>query len=106
MQQIYFYSVIFVMGVVCSITMMLFFTQISWNTRKIPNYLSDMHYLQVRDDYSVYSLASEQPKDVTDSQGGHKMGKKRNSVEGTKKKHFHFQAFYVNFNFICFLFCR
>lgn len=51
----------------------------------MPNYLSDMHYLQVRDDYSVYSLASEQIKDVTDSQN-HKMDKKRNSVEGEKKK--------------------
>lgn len=81
MQQIYFYSVVFVMGVMCSITIMMFFTHFSSNTRKMPNYLSDMHYLQVRDDYSVYSLASEQLKDVTDSQG-HKMGNKRNSVEG------------------------
>lgn len=82
MQQIYFYSVIFVMGVMCSITIMMFFTHFSSsNTRKVPNYLSDMHYLQVRDDYSIYSLASEQLKDITDSQS-HKMGKKRNSVEG------------------------
>lgn len=92
MQQIYFYSVIFVMGVMCSITMMLFFTHFASNTRKIPNYLSDMHYLQVRDDYSVYSLASEHLKDVTDSQG-HKMGKKRGSVEGKKKPQIHEHRF-------------
>lgn len=77
MQQIYFYSIIFVMGVVSSISIMLFFTRFSPGSRKIPNYLSDVHYLQVRDDYSLYSITSEQIKEAADQRG-----KKRNSVEG------------------------
>lgn len=81
MQQIYFYSVIFGMGVVCSITIMMFLTNFTSNPRKIPNYLSDVHYLQVRDDYSIYSITSDRLKGATDHQNG-KTGKKRNSIEG------------------------
>lgn len=79
MQQIYFYSIVFVMGVMCSITMMMFFTHFSPNARKIPNYMSDVHYLQVRDDYSIYSLTSDGLK--ADFKND-KVAKKRNSVEG------------------------
>lgn len=61
---------------------MLFLTRYSSNSRKIPNYLSDVHYLQVRDDYSLYSVTSEQFKDPTDPYD--RRGKKRNSVEGIK----------------------
>lgn len=53
-----------------------------------------MHYLQVRDDYSIYSLASEQLKDVTDSRS-HKANKKRNSVEG-KRDFINFHLLKVN----------
>lgn len=81
MQQVYFYSVIFVMGVVFSLTMMLFLTHFSPAARKIPNYLSDVHYLQVRDDYSIYSLTSDRLKGLND-RSNDKIGKKRNSVEG------------------------
>lgn len=81
MQQIYFYSVIFGMGVVCSITIMMFLTNFTSNPRKMPNYLSDVHYLQVRDDYSIYSITSDRLKGATDHQNG-KTGKKRNSIEG------------------------
>lgn len=82
MQQMYFYSIIFVLGVICSITMMMFFTHYSPNTRKIPNYMSDMHYLQVRDDYSIYSLTSDRLK--ADFKHD-RVAKKRNSVEGISK---------------------
>lgn len=68
------------MGVISSITIMLFFTHYSSSTRKIPNYLSDVHYLQVRDDYSLYSVSSQQLKDSADQHD--KRGRKRNSVEG------------------------
>lgn len=79
MQQIYFYSIIFVMGVMCSITIMLILTHFSPNPRnKLPNYLSDVHYLQVRDDYSLYSLSS----DGAAAYDHHHENKKRNSVEG------------------------
>lgn len=78
MQPIHFYLCIFGMGVVCSIAIMLFVTTFTTNARKVPNYLSDVHYLQVRDDYSIYSLASDGMKGVADD----KYGKKRNSVEG------------------------
>lgn len=66
------------MGVVSSITIMIFFTRFSPGSRKIPNYLSDVHYLQVRDDYSLYSITSDQIKEAADQRGN----KKRNSVEG------------------------
>lgn len=59
--------------------MMMFLTHFSLNTRKIPNYMSDVHYLQVRDDYSIYSLTSDGLK--ADSIND-KVAKKRNSVEG------------------------
>lgn len=65
------------MGVASSITIMLLFTRFSPGLRKVPNYLSDVHYLQVRDDYSLYSITSEQIKEAADQRG-----KKRNSVEG------------------------
>lgn len=68
------------MGVISSITFMLFLTRYSPSPRKIPNYLSDVHYLQVRDDYSLYSVTSEQLKAATDTQN--KRDKRRNSVEG------------------------
>lgn len=81
MQQIYFYSVIFVMGVISSVTIMLIVTKFSPTTRKLPNYLSDVHYLQVRDDYSLYSVGSDQLKNVASNQRDER-SKKRNSVEG------------------------
>lgn len=62
---------------------MMFLTNFSPNTHKIPNYLSDEHYLQVRDDYSIYSLTSDRLK--SDSKQN-KFGKKRNSVEGKYKR--------------------
>lgn len=80
MQQIYFYSVIFVMGVLCSITIMLILTHFSPNSRKIHNYLSDVHYLQVRDDYSIYSVSTDGGVDLQHE----KFTKKRNSVEGKR----------------------
>lgn len=69
------------MGVICSITIMMFLTNFSSNPRKIPNYLSDVHYLQVRDDYSIYSVTAERLKGLADHRND-KMGKKRGSFEG------------------------
>lgn len=69
------------MGVLCSIAIMMFLTNFSSNPRKIPNYLSDVHYLQVRDDYSIYSVTSERLKVIADHQND-KMGRKRNNIEG------------------------
>lgn len=69
------------MGVVCSVTIMMCLTNFSSKPRKMPNYLSDVHYLQVRDDYSIYSVTEDRIKGATDHRND-KMGKKRNSVEG------------------------
>lgn len=96
MQQVYFYSVIFVMGVVCSITMMLLLTHFSPTARKIPNYLSDGRYLQVRDDYSIYSLTSDRLKVLADYPND-KYNKKRNSVEGI---FLHFISIHISFKLI------
>lgn len=82
------YTVVFVMGVVCSITVMLLLTRFPSTTRKVPNYLSDVHYLQVRDDYSLYSLSSDDSKEAAIHRHD-KMGRKRNSVEGKIYKQLH-----------------
>lgn len=82
MQNIYYNWAIFVMGVLCSLTMMLFIKHFSLtNERRIPNYLSDVHYLQVRDDYSVYSLTSKRANENDEPHG--KPDRTRNSIEGT-----------------------
>lgn len=41
--------------------------------------MSEVHYLQVRDDYSIYSLTSDRLKDDAEHR---KSNKHRNSVEG------------------------
>lgn len=70
------------MGVLCSLTTMLFMRNFSLiNERRIPNYLSDVNYLQVRDDYSVYSLTSKRIDENDEPHG--KPDRTRNSVEGT-----------------------
>lgn len=82
MHNIHYYLAIFVMGVLCSLTMMLFMKNFSLtNERRIPNYLSDVHYLQVRDDYSVYSLTSKRANDNDEPHD--KPHRTCNSVEGT-----------------------
>lgn len=53
MQPIYFYFIIFGTGVLCALLTTYFVVKIVPNERK--NYLSEEHYLQVRDDYSIYS---------------------------------------------------
>lgn len=82
MQHIYYYLIIFVMGVLCSLTMMLFIRNFSITERKIPNYTPDVHYLQVRDDYSVYSLTSQRSN--ADRTFGGNADRKRSSVEGNE----------------------
>lgn len=82
MQNIHYYLAIFVMGVLCSLTMMLIIKNFSLTKeRRIPNYLSDVHYLQVRDDYSVYSLTSKRADENDEPYG--KPDRTRNSIEGT-----------------------
>lgn len=77
------YTVVFVLGVLCSITVMLLLTYFPTRTRRMPNYLSDVHYLQVRDDYSLYSVTTDSQnfKDAT-IHAKEKMDRKRNSIEG------------------------
>lgn len=58
MRNIYFYIVIFVMGVLSSLLITFFAIRILPQQRKIQNFLSENHYLQVRDDYSVYMPTS------------------------------------------------
>lgn len=53
MQSIYFYLITFCTGVLCSLLVTYFAIKFVPNERK--NYLSEEHYLQVRDDYSIYS---------------------------------------------------
>lgn len=53
MQPIYFYFITFGTGVLCSLLVTYFAVKFSPIERK--NYLSEEHYLQVRDDYSIYS---------------------------------------------------
>lgn len=53
MHPMYFYVIIFAAGVVCSMLMTYIAIKFVPNERK--NYMSEEHYLQVRDDYSIYS---------------------------------------------------
>lgn len=80
MQQIYFYSLMFVMGVISSVTIMLLLIQFLPIARNTPNYLSNVHYLQVRDDFSLYSLSSDRFKNTADQYDT--VGQKRSTVEG------------------------
>lgn len=84
MQHIYYYVGIFATGVVCSILMMNFAANIFPNERKIRNFLSDEHYLQVRDDYSIFSLA---PNQLVEHENGQRkrISSQRNDLEGIRR---------------------
>lgn len=56
MKHIYYYFIIFALGVISSLAMMYFIINYIPNERKKSNFMSDEHYLQVRDDYSIFSL--------------------------------------------------
>lgn len=62
-KQHIFYLLVFITGVLCSILAMLFMVYYMPDSlsrkRKHVNYLSDEHFLQVRDDYSIYYPSSE-----------------------------------------------
>lgn len=60
MPPIYFYVIVFITGVLSSALMMLFVaycyapSSITMRERKLKNYMSEEHYLQVRDDYQIF----------------------------------------------------
>lgn len=56
MRPIYFYFIIFGAGVVCSMLITYFAVNFVPNGRK--SFISEERYLQVRDDYSIYSLST------------------------------------------------
>lgn len=56
MRPIYFYFIIFGTGVLCSMLISYFAVKFVPKERK--SFISEEHYLQVRDDYSIYSLST------------------------------------------------
>lgn len=83
MQPIYYYLIIFVMGVLCSLSVMVIFRNFRTTVHKIPNYMSDVHYLQVRDDYSIYSLTAQRSGLEADQTTSNNIrDKKKNFLEG------------------------
>lgn len=79
MRRVYIYLLIFAMGVVNSILVTYFMMKLSSNNRQPRNYLSDEHFLQVRDE-SVYSLVSGRSKNGKVQQ--RKGDKEHYSIEG------------------------
>lgn len=89
MPPIYFYVIVFVTGVVSSALMMLFVahyyipsTLIRRGERKLSHYMSEEHYLQVRDDFHIFDPATFDPMSdhlVSNVQGKRKYEK---SAEG------------------------
>lgn len=60
MTPIYFYVMVFITGVLSSALMMFFVayyyvpSSITIRERKLKNFMSEEHYLQVRDDYQIF----------------------------------------------------
>lgn len=79
MRRVYIYLLMFVVGVLNSILVTYFMMKLSSNNRQPRNYLSDEHFLQVRDE-SVYSLVSGRSKNSKVEQ--RKGDKERYSTEG------------------------
>lgn len=79
MRRVYLYLLIFAMGVLNSLVITYFVVKFSPSNRLRRNYLSDEHFLQVRDE-SVYSLVSGRSKNGKAPQK--KIDKDRSSIEG------------------------
>lgn len=79
MRRVYLYLLIFAMGVLNSLVITYFVVKYSPSNRQRRNYLSDEHFLQVRDE-SVYSLVSGRSKNGKTPQ--RKIDKDRSSIEG------------------------
>lgn len=79
MKSIYFYFIIFGAGVVCALLATYLTVKFTPNQRR--NYLSEDHYLQVRDDYSVYTTKKN---NLFDEQQSDRMrrAEKKNKEEG------------------------
>lgn len=79
MRRVYLYLLIFAMGVLNSLVITYFVVKFMPNVRQRRNYLSDEHFLQVRDE-SVYSLVSGRVKNAKVPQ--RQVDKDRSSLEG------------------------
>lgn len=79
MRRVYLYLLIFAMGVLNSLVITYFVVKYLPSNRQRRNYLSDEHFLQVRDE-SVYQLVSGRSKNAKTPQ--RKIDKDRSSIEG------------------------
>lgn len=93
MPPIYFYVIVFVTGVVSSALMMLFVAYYYIPSslireRKLSNYMSEEHYLQVRDDYHLFDPSLFDP--MSDHLVSNVQPKRRHekSAEGEQVLHF------------------
>lgn len=82
MQPIYFYFITFGTGVLCSLLVTYF--AVKFNPIERKNYLSEEHYLQVRDDYSIYSPSANQLiEEHLEQSDRTKKQQRKNKDEGT-----------------------